>query len=170
MDRGWPPGYTAAELDAAQERFNIRFPPDLVALLLTNRIPGGYDWCGDEGPIWDALDWPLRGLLFDVEENALWWPEWGDRPSEASKRAEVLRAIVQSAPQLIPLISHRYIPASPNEAGNPVFSIYQSDVIHYGRDLDEYLRNEFDGDYTLSEEPEPIRYIPFWSDLVTRNA
>jgi hypothetical protein len=169
MMQDWQPGYTSDELEFAQERFGIRFPADLIAQLLIARIPGGYDWCGDEGTILDALAWPFEGLLFDVEKNDLWWPEWGGRPSEAAERAEILRRVVDSAPRLIPLYSHRYIPESPGKAGNPVFSVYQSDVIYYGRDLAEYLRNEFGRPHEVTKESKPIRYIPFWSDLVERN-
>ena len=43
------------------------------------------------------------------------------------------------APRLIPLISHRYLPETANETGNPVFSVYQSDVIHYGTDVADYF-------------------------------
>ena len=59
------------------------------------------------------LAWPFEGLLFDVEENGLWWTEWGDRPDKAEERADVLRGVLGRAPQLIPIFSHRYLPATP---------------------------------------------------------
>jgi hypothetical protein len=66
---------------------------------------------------------------------------------------------------LVPLISHRYIPSEPNEAGNPVFSVYQSDVIYYGADLADYFEHELDG---WAPVTTPIKHIRFWSDLVER--
>jgi len=39
----WTHGYTSGELEAAQERYQLRFPPDLIALLL-DPPPGG--WMG----------------------------------------------------------------------------------------------------------------------------
>ena len=113
------------------------------------------------------LNWPLEGLLFDVENNALWWPEWGERPACAEQRSEIVRSIVSEAPRLVPLFGHRYIPGEPNESGNPVFSIYQSDVIYYGADLADYFSREFGG--TRSQAAATYRHIPFWSDLVDRN-
>lgn len=165
MNEHWTGGYSQVELDLAQERHGLRFPPDLVALLLDRRPLAGWDWRTDDAGIRGALEHPLRGLLFDVERNDLWWPEWGERPPSAEERAELVTAIVQAAPRLIPLIGHRYIPEEPHEAGNPVFSVMQSDVIYYGANLAEYFANEFDGANRLSA----VRRIPFWSKLVERN-
>jgi hypothetical protein len=113
------------------------------------------------------LAWPLTGILFDVEEAGLWWPEWGERPPSEAERAEVVTAVVATAPRLIPIYSHRYIPEEPHEAGNPVFSVYQSDIILYGTNLENYLENEFSTPlrYEIVGEAKRIR---FWSDAVDR--
>jgi hypothetical protein len=75
---------------------------------------------------------------------------------------------VARAPILIPVYSHRFIPAALSEAGNPVFSVYQTDIIHYGLDLPSYLHAEFDAcnPYPVPSEPKEIR---FWSELVRMN-
>ncbi len=165
--RLWAEGYTQSELDVAQETYGLVFPPDLVALLRERRPVQAYDWRSDDEEIRKMLRWPLEGLLFDVEHNVLWWPEWGERPDTAAARAEVLAKVVGEAPRLIPLVAHRYLPSEPHEAGNPVFSVYQSDVIYYGADLADYFEREFvDSRRPL---PEPIRHIRFWSDLVERD-
>lgn len=110
------------------------------------------------------LDWPLEGIIFDIENNDFWLREWGDRPASSNERAEVASAAVSHAPKLIPLISHRYIPTEPSESGNPVFSIYQTDIIYYGANLTHYFENEFGGWSALDESA--YRHIRFWSDLV----
>ncbi len=107
------------------------------------------------------------GLIFDVENNDLWWPTWGERPVTAEARAAVLRDVVSEAPRLVPLVSHRYLPCEPNESGNPVFSIYQSDAIYYGVDLIDYFEREF-GNKT-GPVVGPVKPIRFWSELVSRN-
>ena len=161
-------GYTAAELDAAQERFGFRFPLDLYELLREQRIPDGHDWTGPGEAIEQALQWPLDGLLFDVEEAGLWWPEWGERPSDKTGRAAIVTQVVESAPKLIPLLAHRYLPEQPNDAGNPVFSVYQSDIVVYGTDLADWMGVE--SDPTFSTKPAPVsRAIDFWSVAVARN-
>ncbi len=165
--RTWAEGYKQSELDLAQERFGLTFPPDLIALFLERRPVRGWDWRSDGGKIGEMLEWPLQGLLFDVEHNDLWWPEWGERPVAAETRAEVLRYIVNQAPKLVPLVSHRYLPSEPNESGNPIFSIYQSDVIYYGVDLADYFEREFGN--TRTPVVGPVKPIRFWSELVARN-
>jgi hypothetical protein len=94
--------------------------------------------------------------------------EWGERPASPDDRKEVLRSVVARAPKLIPLFNHRYLPEEPHEAGNPVFSVYQSDVIYYGTDLTDYFEREFTG-WHCRPWPDQIKHIRFWSDLVERN-
>lgn len=158
-------GYTRAELDAAQERFDLRFPPDLVDFLKERRIEGGWDWVTDEQGIREMLAWPADGLVFDVENADLWWPEWGERPTSAGEREEVVRAVVAAAPRLIPLYRHRFLPEEPSARGNPVFSVHQSDIIYYGSDLADYLEREFAPPHVQPVLGE-VRRIRFWSDAV----
>jgi hypothetical protein len=169
MHQHWTSGYTQSELDAAQERFGLRFPPDLVELFLDRRPLAGYDWRTDDDAIIRALQHPLEGLLFDLEHNDLWWPEWGERPASAAERAEVLTKVIGGAPRLVPLLGHRYIPEQPCASGNPVFSVMQSDTIYYGADLEDYFSREFLFDPLLRPLRADVRRIPFWSDLVDRN-
>jgi hypothetical protein len=164
----WTKGYTDAELDSAQHRFGLVFPPDLVALLREKRPVEGHDWT-DDAAIRRALDWPFNGLLDSVERGRLWWQEWGARPSSSHAREQVLRGVVSLAPKLIPLIAHRYLPEEPHESGNPVFSIFYTDAIYYGANLDDYFEREFTG-WQGRPWPKSIKYIPFWSDLVERFA
>jgi hypothetical protein len=112
------------------------------------------------------LEWPYDLLLFDVE-HGFWWPDWGERPEKPEHRAEVLRSVLGRVSRLIPIIDHRFLPATPHEPGNPVFSMHGFDTIYYGTDLADYFRREFhqgpSPDVRLSHE---VRHIPFWSDIV----
>ena len=69
------------------------------------------------------------------------------------------------APKLIPLFGHRFLPDRPREAGNPVFSVYQTDIIYYGTNLANYFANEFHLDIGAPRcrPEEPIKRIEFWS-------
>jgi hypothetical protein len=67
----------------------------------------------------------------------------------------------QGCSQLIPIYRHRMMPDEPLSPGNPVFSVHQTDIIHYGFDLADYLRCEFN---LPGREPWPtqVRTIRFW--------
>ena len=167
MSDKWVKGYTKAELDEAQARYKLRFPPDLIEMYLDVRPVDGWDWAHDHEKIREMLAWPLEGLWFDVQNNFLWWPEWGPKPKDPKEQYEVLRAVVERAPKLIPIYSHRYIPEEPQESGNPVFSVYQSDIIYYGRDLADYFDHELHGNANRGPMTN-VKRIRFWSDMVER--
>lgn len=165
-------GYSQNELEDVQARWQLRFPPDLEDLLREQRPllggPGSFDWLlSDPAVIQDSLDWPFEGFWFDVKNNQLWWPEWGDRPTSLREQRDRLKEIFSGVPRMIPLYSHRYIPQEPFEAGNPVFSIYQADVICYGTDLKDWIEREHD---SWSAKPwKPIKEIRFWSEVLRKN-
>lgn len=161
-------GLTDAEVAAVELRFGFQFPPDLRAFLQT-ALPSGRkfpDWrSGDEVVLRNWLDSPGRGIVFDIEHNQFWLPEWGPRPKTLERAKQRAEELVAAAPRLIPIYSHRMIPASPSLNGNPVFSVHQTDIIVYGLDLEDYLVHEF----LLSEEeienwriPRGSRPIAFW--------
>lgn len=160
-------GLTDAEVEAAETRYGFRFPPDLRAFLQAGlpRGDGFPDWrAGDEAGLRYWLDLPLRGILFDIEQNGFWLEEWGPPPPSLSEAQRVAAELVAAAPRLIPVYSHRMMPAEPHLPGNPVFSVHQTDIIWYGVDLRDYLIHEFltREDIGVWPIPESIRRIPFW--------
>jgi hypothetical protein len=161
----WLSGYTLAELDGAQDRYGVRFPPDLIDLFLAQRPENGYDWEKEDSRIRDMLDWPFRKLSFDADRG-YWWPDWGERPATADGRSEIIRDFLATKPRLIPVWGHRFIPETPSERGNPVFSMYGFDTIYYGANLDEYFAREFGAPQVVSAV---VRRIPFWSDIAERH-
>lgn len=167
-------GYSQGELDGIQERWKLRFPPDLVELMLERRplVSNGFDWLtAPDEYIQGRLDWPFDGFMFDVEHNVLWWPEWGPKPETLEQQTKVLREVFAAAPKLIPLFGHRYLPETPFERGNPVFSVYQADVIHYGRTVVDWLA--FEEKVPPPAYPRPralmLKEIPFWTEVIRRN-
>ncbi len=162
----WGPGLSAGELDAAERKWGLKFPPDLRFFLET--MTGGSDsfthWArtADE-VIAERLAWPFEGFCFDIEHSDLWLPAWGPKPETLAGRIKAFRPFCEAAPKLIPIFSHRYLPSEPSAAGNPVFSVYQSDIIYYGANLGNYLENEFFGRWDINPWPVKTR-IAFWSD------
>jgi len=194
----WTRPLGEAEISAAEKKWDLAFPPDyklFLGVLHTTDLPprqrkwkgtagdselvetvGFPNWLGDDGVIRERLARPLEGLEFDVERNELWLKEWGEKPSAVESRKRKLRAEFQKAPRLIPVIGHRYLLAQPCESGNPVLSVYQSDIVTYGSDLRSYLLNEFADEVGLTKEEleqerrlvtekNRLARIPFWGPV-----
>jgi hypothetical protein len=166
------PGLAPAEADRAEAAIGVRFPPDLRAFL-SEGMPLGKGFPNwrepDSEAIRDQLGWPFEGIAFDITNNVFWLDAWGARPPELNEALSVARAKVAEAPRLIPVAGHRYIPAEPEVPGNPVLSVYQTDIIYYGDDLATYLRCEFNRLPYTDAVHEGLRRIRFWSDLVDAN-
>ena len=164
-ERGTPfeDGLSDAEVNGVEYRFGFHFPPDLRDFLQAG-LPCGKqfpNWrSGDEQELRERLDLPRRGVLFDVQHNGFWLPEWGSPPSALDDALNVASALTVKAPKLIPIYSHRMMPDDPRKPGNPVFSVHQTDVIHYGHDLLDYFAHEFKVAkwWTAPSEPRAIRF------------
>jgi hypothetical protein len=161
-------GLSTAEIESIQERFEFRFPPDLVAFLqLALPVsPGFPNWRPDPPEVLrHRLAGPADGIVFDITKSEYWYEKWGPRPAQPEEAEQVARQCVAQVPTLIPVFIHRYIPAEPHEPGNPILSVHQTDVIYYGNCLGDYLSQEF-GVSPPTWRPTKPRRIVFWSDLV----
>lgn len=160
------PGMTAEQLEAAELAYGIVFPADLriflsVALPLGERFP---DWRKhDSEEINQLLRWPSEGILIHVRQG-VWEEYWGPSPSNEDDAVGIVESLLAEAPKLVPFCGHRYFPCEPTSAGNPVFSVYQTDTIVYGSDFEEYLLRELEVP-RLHPLPRDERRIGFWSDL-----
>lgn len=163
-------GLTGQEVAEIEILYGICFPPDLKEFLQT-ALPiseGFVNWRDESdaniASIKDRLNWPLEGILFDIEVNSFWFREWGKKPEKLSDAFDICRDAVRKAPTLIPIFSHRYIPSKPQEADNPVYSVHQTDIVYYGENLLSYLDIEFGSrkhyDYDLIKKD-----IRFWSKI-----
>ena len=171
-------GLTKDEICDIETYYNFKFPPD-YELFLSTLLPvnkGFHNWREYKSEkLRQAINWPLEGIIFDVENNMFWQPEWGDRPDTEGLRKEIAIANLKKFPKLIPICSHRFIPESPYEAGNPIISIYQTDIIYYGSDLLNYLENEFTYYFRgpnlgVNVDYSKIKRIEKWFDFIEENS
>ena len=194
----WKPGMSQAEIDAVESAFGAKFPEDYRAVLATlnattkpaiwylfkgdtlHKAPSRHiftDWIDGQGDIERALENVLAGILFDVEENALWLDIWGERPSDKDARADLIASLIEMAPKLIPLHSHRFLIAGLDLEPSPVVSIMQSDVIYYADSIERCLAEDFPDLALGLELPEntadesasmqALRDVPFWGALLS---
>ena len=163
-------GLTTDESSAIEREYGFRFPPDLQEFL-AYALPvskGWLDWRRESRrEVLKWLDWPFEGVCFDIEHNGFWLESWGAKPAALADACSIARAAIEAAPRLIPVRGHRFLPDRPCESGNPVFSVYQTDIIHYGSDLYDYFCNEFyyyfgRAGYAFDGR---ARHIELWSDL-----
>ncbi len=143
------------------------------AEVIHEELPFFYNWHTDEDAIQKYLKWPYDTILQDVlGSNNVWLKSWGKRPKDQEAITQIFDAWYQKAPQLIPLTSHRFMVSTPKTMGNPVLSVYGSDIVVYGWDLRLYLLNTLEyfldlNDVLLNKDGEVDDYIPKkeWADL-----
>ncbi len=163
-------GMTQVELDGVETRYGIRFAAD-HRVLLGAGVPVGAGWPNwrdaDHGDLRGRLDWPVQGVLFDVEHNGFWHGGWGRPPEAVGERVRIARAELTGVPQLIPVFGHRYLPGIAGQVGHPVLSVYETDIIYYGADLADYLRREWLG-YDAEDDRDrgACSNVPFWTGIV----
>jgi hypothetical protein len=161
------PGLSDAEFAAVESAFGFSFAADHRAFLAAG-LPVGRGWPDwrdrDRSQLRERLAWPVEGVLFDIVQNDFWYQGWGPRPVNDDQAVVVARGHLLTAPRMVPVYSHRYLPAGRGPAGHPVLSIYQTDVVVYGADLVDFLREEFGLDLPKKEPVRPT--VAFWSRLV----
>jgi hypothetical protein len=166
------PGLSAMEIEKAEHIYNVHFPSALKSMLSVAIpiSPGFYNWrtqnTSDCEIIKKAIEFPLQGLIFELNTNAFWCEVLGDKPTDNVKAQRKLTDYYNRVPQMIPVYSHRYIPCFSACDNPPVFSIMQSDIICYGSDLIEYLEIEFGYKKYSDIDFSKVPHIEFWSDLL----
>lgn len=163
-------GMSDAEIKKAEQHYQITFPYELKILLkaVLPVSPHFYNWNNysieNQKIIKQALNWPIEGLLFDIEYNNLWLEDyWGNAPEQLNEKLLVAKKQLMKMTKLIPIYSHRYIPSLPNQQLAPILSVYQSDIIYYGNNLWNYFEHEFTYINYIDIDFTGIAHIPFWS-------
>jgi hypothetical protein len=138
-------GLSEKELSRAERRYGVRFAPDHRELLAL-ALPVGDSWYNwrarADKRVREAIRWPLVAARFEIVEHQ-----------------------VNAWPQLVPLYAHRYLPAAPFGPGAPVFSVHQTDVIVFGRNLLDYAAREFGASRVLPEGDLETSGLEPWSLL-----
>jgi hypothetical protein len=77
------------------------------------------------------------------EPGVYWHKSWDARPDDGPLALEIARNRLAEVPVMVPIYGHRYLPAGQGTYGHPVLSMWQTDIICYGRDLADYIDREF---------------------------
>ena len=172
------PGLTDTEIARIEREYQFEFADDHRAFLVaglplsaptaSGRRGDWPDWRdGDPADLRDRLDWPVSGVLYDVAHNAFWDSSWGPRPASTDEAETTARAQLRQVPMMIPVYSHRYLPAGRGTHGHAVLSMYQTDIIVYGTDLADYIAREFEvSARSAGADRTPPAMVPFWSEFL----
>lgn len=167
------PGLTDAEFDQIERRYGFEFADDHGAFLAVCLPVGSRNWPdwrnGDPEDLRHKLAWPIEGVIFDVEHNAYWHGGWGERPAESAAAVELAREHLSTVPTLVPVYSHRYLPAGRGAPSHPVLSVYQTDIIYYGMNLLDYVYQEFSAGPGINRSEsqwQPQATVPFWREFL----
>jgi hypothetical protein len=171
------PGLGESECQRIEEQGGFRFPADLRGLY-RRALPIG-DGRGDQRgfPNWrkrpqtilrGANQYLLAGFLEVItlpreRLQDILPPSLEALPTKRRRAITALKGWLTAAPRLVPIYGHRFIPVTPPEPGNPIFSIVGVDIVRYGADLFDYFVREFDIPPVTPPPPTP-RPIPFWDE------
>lgn len=159
-------GLRPEEFAAIEARWGFRFADDHRAFL-AGGLPIGQAWpdwrSRDALAVRDAMNWPVDGLLFDVEHNGYWHAEWSPRPADEGEAYAAAHAALSRWPVLVPLHGTYYLPAAPDGSGHPVLDVFRSEVTALGADLVDWVEQCF-GQGAGPREPKVV--VPYWSSLV----
>lgn len=163
-------GMTMEEIKKAEEIYDIQFPRSLRAFLM-QALPvskGFYNW---RDVTKKNIDFIKQMILNPVEnicelaEEIEWNDDWGNEPESIEIKVETVREKVRTAPKLIPVFSHRYMPMVKAEKP-PIISLHGTDIIYYGENLEDYIKIEFGIKQQTEISFLTINSIPFWSEIM----
>lgn len=156
------------EIKQVETLYNIKFP-NIYKQFIQEKLPisnGFYNWrdFSEKNVLYisEIIDRPTKTLK-DFWYEIDWYENWGNIPLSENDRKISIFNKIEKAPKIIPIYNHRYIPCIKDNP--PILSIYGTDVIFYGKNLLDYLDNEF-FNKELDNNLKNYDYIPFWSDLM----
>ena len=144
-------GLTDEEFEKIENFYSIKFPISLRALY-KSFLPEFYNWRDfsqeNVNKIKYYLNWPIEGILFDIQMNGFWKKCFGPRTNDINENTKIALEFLENSsnetvPKLIPVYQHRYIPCFPDIMDIPVISVYQTDIVFYGHNLEDYFKHEF---------------------------
>ena len=170
-------GLSDEEFEKIEKFYNIKFPR-VLKILYKSFLPNLYNWRDfsedNVQKMKKYLNMPIEGILFDIQYNGFWLDCFGEKTGDIeqnkAKAEEYLKnAKEEEVPRLIPIYSHRYVPSFPDSIDVPVFSVMQTDIIYYGKNIENYFEHEFGNNYNPEQESADLGVIeiPFWSKLAS---
>ena len=160
-------GLSINELNEIEKVYRIKFPDSLRNFLM-EALPvsrGFYNWRDTSNDNVNFIKRVIKEPLLDVYNMAgevYCYDEWNNKESVAGE----VRRRLETAPVLLPVFSHRYMPMLEMKKDPPIISIHGVDIIYYGKKLEDYFDIEFGTKNQAEMEFDDITPIPFWSEIM----
>ncbi|PON35631.1 hypothetical protein PanWU01x14_334710 [Parasponia andersonii] len=167
-------GLSNVEFASVESVFAFSFPPDLRSILREGLpIASGFPNWRSSSPqqLHVLVNLPILGLLKQISRRNFWFEHWGPLPDDANQALEIARKRLSKAPVLVPLYRNCYIPATPNEAGNPVFYVDGEDVRILSYDIAGFFQEfEFlNGGGGIRRRKSWVNAAPAWAAKAARD-
>lgn len=163
-------GLSAEEIKEIEETYGIVFPKSLRLLLMCALpVSLGFVNLRDKttenverikNRIKDPIEW-----IKEHAEDVYCFDQYGNDAKSPAEIREYVLSIIDDAPKIIPIYSHRFIPMGVSD-DPPIISVHGCDVIYYGANLADYLQIEFGNKKQSEIDFANIQKIPFWSDIM----
>lgn len=163
-------GLTFKEIIEIEQCYGFVFPKSLKDFLMT-ALPtskGFYNWRDKNPKNIEMIKWTLREpkeYINELPKEVYWCENWGPEPNDDEIFKAEVRKRLKTAPLLIPIYSHRYMPQL-EEENLPVVSIHGADIIYMGENLEDYFKIEFRKKLYSEINFANIKPILFWTDLM----
>lgn len=160
-------GLSAQEFEKIWNVYGICFPVSLKRLF-SQGVPIGnnfYNWHDFSNEniqkIKMAIIRPKLYIFNHIDEL-----EWLDSRSfsNATAKREESKMQLDKAPMLIPLYGHRYLPMI-DALDPPVISVHGFDIVYYGKNINDWIRNEFLYKNNSASFSGEMQFVPFWSEI-----
>ena len=163
-------GLSYIELQFIENFYQIEFPQSLRNFLM-EKVPvsnGFYNWRNMNKDNVEYIKEIIRipfDRIYNMADEVYWCNDWGYKPDDEEIYLYTVREKLKSAPKLVPIYSHRYIPMILDK-NPPILSIYDVDIIYYGIDLEDYINIEFGNKKQVDIQFDIVPHIDFWSDIM----
>lgn len=161
-------GLSTNEIKELEEIYEVRFPK-IWCDVFSEILPvseGFYNWrdmnSDNISMIKKKISAPYQYIIDNIQE-VNWDINWGNEPENELARKKIVYKRLNSAPNIIPIYYHRYLPTIDLKE-IPVLSIVGLDIICYGRNIFDYFQVEFGTKTQDSIDFDSITKVPFWMD------
>lgn len=166
-------GLEESEITEIERVYGVTFPKTLKDFLRIGVPISENDW---GFPNWRDLsnknieiiskriNAPYEWLKIDVLKHGFWQKSWGECPKTLKETENKYMQIIENAPILLPIYSHRYMPVIDGEDDPPIISSVGRDTVCFANNLSDYIKRELCSECT--HQYYDIQNIPFWSDII----